>query len=264
MNDPIIALKLNREIDIDTLDLNTCVYCRTRANMVMQAYADVSDYTQASKLADRLKPYAEKKAQLTRLIGYYLKIKDTTTVNELIVNSPKRDTSFDIRQYYYFMAGRYALIYGDQRLSQYYSDKALQLYGSTVNRTAARTHFLRGHLDKAEKMYHSLLIQKPNDKWLNAELGMIYAKRGNAQKANEIISKLDALKKPYDLGETPYFQGRIKALLRENDAAIKYLSLALDEGVKFRVATTFQHDPDLIGLNHEPEYLKLLARNRQP
>jgi adenylate cyclase len=264
LNDPLSALRLNREIDIDTLDLNTCVYCRTRANMVMQAYADVLDYKQATKLAERLKPYAEKKGQVTRLISYYLKIKDTTAVIELIQNSPKRDTSFDIRQYYYFMAGRYALIYGDQRLSKYYCDKAIQLYGPVVNRTAARTHFLRGNLDRAEKMYNSLLLQKPNDKWLNAELGMIYAKRGNGRKANEIINTLDVLKKAYDLGETPYFQGRIKALLHENDAAIRYLTQALDEGIKFRVATTFQHDPDLIGLNNEPEYLKLLARNRQP
>jgi len=33
--------------------------------------------------------------------------------------------------------------------------------------------------------------------------------------------------------------------------------------MKFKVGTSFQHDPDLIVLNSNPEYQKLLVRNRQ-
>ena len=71
------------------------------------------------------------------------------------------------------------------------------------------------------------------------------------------------MKQDYDLGKTAYYQGRIKALFSEEEAAIQYLSKALDEGRIFQAGTTFQDDPDLTGLSQEPKYIALLKRNRQ-
>jgi len=85
---------------------------------------------------------------------------------------------------------------------------------------------------------------------------------GKKAKADEIITTLATLKAPYDYGDTPYLQGRIKAWMGNPKEAIKYLQYAIEEGIKFGKGTTFQHDPDLIILNTAPDYLKLLATNR--
>ena len=81
--------------------------------------------------------------------------------------------------------------------------------------------------------------------------------------ANAMIAELDKLENEYDFGITPYHQGKIKANLGEKTAAIKYLSIALDDGIKFQTGTTFQYDPDLIVLKDDPDYIKLVTRNRQ-
>lgn len=95
------------------------------------------------------------------------------------------------------------------------------------------------------------------------ELGVIYAAQENNVKANEMISALGSLKVDYDYGQTPYLQGKIQAHLGNVEAALRYLRIAIDEGMKFEAGNGFQHDPDLMILNSNPEYQRLLVRNRQ-
>jgi tetratricopeptide (TPR) repeat protein len=264
LNDPETALLLNQEIASDSLDLNVCVYCRTRVALAMQAFEDLGDKKNANKLAEQLRPYAEKPAQLTRLIKHYVSTGDTAAVNEMIMKGVKAGSKPDDEQYYFLIAARYAMINGNINMRDRYATRAIQLYGSSVNRTKARCHYLLGDYARAEKIYLAEISLKPDDSRLRAELGMIYSRQGNTAKAEEIISLLGRMKRPYGYGETEYFQARIKALAGEKEAAIALLQRALDDGMKFRVGTTFQHDPDLMALNTSPEYAKLLERYRQP
>ncbi|MEO7905577.1 MAG: hypothetical protein ABIT06_01270 [Saprospiraceae bacterium] len=117
-------------------------------------------------------------------------------------------------------------------------------------------------MDSAEILVLEELKTRPDNIDLLTHLGVINAKKGNKTKANEIISKLESLKEKYDLGVTPYFQGRIKSVLGEYESAIQYLSKALDEGITFQVGTTFHHDPDLIMMKNDKAFQELLIRNR--
>ncbi len=264
LNDPATALRFNQEIDVDSLDLKTCTYCRTRVNMAMLAYADLSDKINAGKLAERLKPYAEKPGQATRLIAHYMNVGDTASVND-VIRMAARDTTLykDNEQFYCLMAARYAMLNRNNQLRDHYADRAIVLYGTTSNRTLGRCYYLKGDLDAAEKIFNAEIKLAPDNRNLYVDLGLVYARRGDTKKTNEIISKLDAMKEEYDLGQTPYFQGRLKAVLGEHDAAIEYLNTSLDEGATFKVGTTFQHDPDLMSLHQDERYLALLKRNRQ-
>ena len=263
LNDPNTTLRMFREIDAENLDLNVCVYCRTKVNMALQAYMDLSDYTNAGKLAEKLRPYAEKRAQVSKLILYYLTTGDTTIVRDLIRNASTVDPAEDIRQIYLRYAAQYALLLGNPALSKYYASKALALYGDATNWKVGRCQYLLGNFSVAEKIYLKELQQNPKDKWLLGELGVIYARQDKLEKANGIISKLESIKKPFDFGETPYFQGRIKANSGDTTNALLYLQQAIEEGIKFGKGTTFQHDPDLIVLNTDAEYISLLGRNRR-
>ncbi len=263
LNDPATALKFYGEIGLDTLDLNACVYCRTRASLAMQSYLDLDDLDNAGKLARQLKPYAELPSQTTRLINYYIRTGDTVAINDLIFKSQKTSTVPDIRQFYMRLAAQYALLNNDKALSQYYADKAINLYGNAVNWKVARCYRIKGNLAAAEKIYREEIKKYPEDPWLKGELGVIYALQQKIEAANAMIAELDKLDIEYDFGITPYHQGKIKANLGEKTAAMKYLSIAIDEGIKFQTGTTFQYDPDLIVLKDDPDYIKLVTRNRQ-
>ncbi len=263
LNDPHTALRFNKDINMDSLNLKTCTYCRVRTSMAMQAYADASDNINAKKLAEKLKPYPEKPGHATRLIAFYMSIGDTASVNEIILQM-SRDTSGekDNYQFYSLQAGQYAMLDGNNVLRNYYADRAILRYGNAINVEKGRCYYLKGDLVAAEKIFNTLIKEKPTRNRYEY-LGLVYARLGDTEKANDFISKLNSLKKDWDFGQTPYFQGRIKAVLGENEAAIQYLSTALDEGIKFQPGSTFQHDPDLMGLNQDPKYIALLSRNRQ-
>ena len=161
------------------------------------------------------------------------------------------------------MAAQYAFLNNNPDQGRYYAEKTIALYGKEINSEVGRCHYWLGNLAKAQKIYEAEIQKYPDDKWLKGELGVIYAAQKNNLKANEMISALGSLKVDYDYGQTPYLQGKIQANLGEVDAALRYLRIALDEGMKFEVGNGFQHDPDLMILNSNPEYQRLLVRNRQ-
>ncbi|HEY3386082.1 MAG TPA: hypothetical protein VGK46_06210, partial [Saprospiraceae bacterium] len=262
LNDPAITLQMFKQIDPESLDLTVCIYCRTKVNMALQAYLDVFDYKNAGMLAEQLKPYAERRAQVSKLILYYLTIGDTATVSDIIRTTSKKDKAEDIQQIYLRYAAQYGLLLGKPDLTRYYANQALTLYGKTQNWKVGRLHFLLGQYNAAEKIYLQEIKKDTDNVNLLAELAVIYARQNKTDKAQSIVTKLEQLKPPYDLGVTPYLQGRIKANMGDPTSAIKYLNQAIDEGIKFGKGTTFHHDPDLIVLFKEPEFLKLLGKNR--
>jgi len=263
INDPETALEFHQQIDVDSLDLNACVYCRTRASMALQAYLNLGDTANARKMVERLSPYASAFAQFARLISYYSINDDTASINAIIERAPKLNSSKNIQHACSRMAAQYAFLNNNAATGRFYAEKVIALYGKEINWEVGRSYYLLGNLEKAQKIYEGETKAYPTDKWLKGELGVIYADQKNKAKANEMISALGSLKADYDYGETPYLQGKICAHLGETEAAIRYLKMALDEGMKFEVGNGYQHDPDLMILNSNPEYQKLLVRNRQ-
>lgn len=266
LNDPLSALAFINTMDTDSMDLANCVYCRTRITMAIQAYMDLSDKVNASKLAAHLSPYAVKAGQLMRLIQYNISIQDTLAIESLITNVTKRKTPEAIpatRQYYYLMSAQYALLAGNLKIKDHFLAKANFIGGNSLTWLTAKGQYLNGNFQNAEGMYKELLKSAPDFIWYQAELGLIYAKTGHQKKAVEIIEKLKSLKTEYDYGLSEYLQARILAHLGDHKGAIRQLGTALEEGIKFQAGTTFQHDPDLIVLNSEPDYIKLLGQNRR-
>jgi tetratricopeptide (TPR) repeat protein len=263
LNDPETALHFHKQLPIDSFDLNTCTYCRTRVTMALQAYLNLGDKASAAKMVELLRPYSSDITHFSRLIEYYSVAGDTAAINYLILSAPKLDTTWDIQQFCCRMATQYALINNNPANAHYYAERALTLYGNDINWKVGRLHYLLGNLAKAEKIYVAETLKHPDDPWLKGELGLIYADQHNPGKANAMITELEKLKEKYDYGTVPYLQGKIKAHLNKPEDAIRYLTMALDDGMKFTVGTTFQHDPDLLVLNSNTEYQKLLVRNRQ-
>jgi tetratricopeptide (TPR) repeat protein len=216
-------------------------------------------------LAAQIRPYAKKTKNFIDLIEYYIKIKDTTAVNDIIrvaVNIAGKDT--DEEPFLCLNTARMAAVNGDMDLKQRYATRTIQYKGENTPFNVGRAQILTGDLEGAKNNFLGI-VASPNPKGYSyATLGVIYARLGDKVNANQMIQKLSELKGESDFGATPYQQGRILANLGEYDEAVKYLNLSLDEGYRFITAHSFQHDPDLMVLNSNPEYQALLIKNRQP
>lgn len=110
LNDPETALQFHQQIDVDSLDLNACVYCQTRVSMALQAYLDLADTTNARKMVERLLPYTKDVAHFARMIDYYTLIGDTASINSIIERAPKLNSDAFIQQFCGRMAAQYSFL----------------------------------------------------------------------------------------------------------------------------------------------------------
>ena len=268
LNDPATALKLNQEINLDTLDLNACIYCHTRLNMAMVALMNSGQLDSAGKVAERLKPYVEKRTQISRLISYYILVRDTSSIQALIrkgiENRPASWTPEEAEARYEILTARLCAAHGDTTLTRHYAAKAIHYYGDQSNESLARCLMVVNELMKAKKIFLMEIKKHPENKWLYADLGVVYARMGNEDAANNMISKLEQMRHDYDYGDISYAQARIKANLGATTEALQLLKNAFEDGIKFQPANTFQEDPELSILNSNPEYQAMLVQYRQP
>ncbi len=195
-------------------------------------------------------------------------VKDTASTNTLIF-SIENDTTVnhDLKSYLNLIAGREAMLHGNITLRNYYADRAIKAMKGETGRALARAYALREDIDAALKIYEKTWMDIKDDKGRQTmalgEMGVLYARKKQVEKANEIITLLERRKKRFDYGKIPYLQGKIKAHLGDTAGAIAYLSKSLDEGRLFETGVSFQYDPDLLILATDPGYQKLLDRNKQ-
>jgi len=265
LNDPATAIHIFNLIENDSIDLGTCSYCMVRSVVAMKAYIDLNNLEKAGEMAARIRPYAGKTKNFIDLIEYYIKIKDTTAVEDIIrvaVNKAGKDS--DEEPFLCLTTARMAAVNTDMDLKQRYALRAIQYKGQNSISTVGRARMLMGDLEEAKKNFLEYLASKPTDANVYSYLGIVYARQGDKAKANQIIQKLSDLKSANDLGKTSYQQGRIKANMGEYDEALKYLTISLDEGYRFITSYSYHHDPDMMVLNSNLEYQALLIKNRQP
>ena len=268
LNDPQLAIQLFNERPVDSIDLSTCPYCYTRYNVALKAYMQIYNLGKAKELVEQIKPYASLEQHFVTLLKYYVMIKDTGSINETIrtaikvIKDDKGQPYPDEEAYLCFLTGRMAAIKGDLSIRNQYISKAIQHNGKKPSTILARSYLLIGEPEKAKPIYLAKLKQPDTLSSTYAYLGIIYSKEGKRDLANSMIQKLEDIKKDFDIGYTPYYQGRIKANLGEYDEAIHYLKIALEEGIRFLPTATFLNDPDMIVMNTNKEYLSLLAANR--
>ncbi len=258
LHDPQKAIEFFTEINPDSLDLDQCIYCRTRYSMANYAYQMEGNIRKAKRLADKLRPHLHRELDYQRLIEFYVTIDDTAAANQLLTASVEvMDSAY--KGYLYLVAARQAQLRKDIPLRDYYAKKSVALSPDS-SRMLARGYYAMDSLDRALEIYTQVLQKLPSNSYIYAEMGVIYARKGDKDNAERIITKLGELKHPFDYGKTSYFQGRIAANLGERQRALELIGKSLEEGRKFYTSETYDQDTDLMMLLDDPEYQKLLHR----
>jgi class 3 adenylate cyclase len=264
LNDPKTALQLFNDLDPDSMDLSSCKYCMVRFNLALRAYLELSEVEKAGKLEEKIRPYAQKGTHFTNLMMYYMKIQDTSAVDEIIDLAVKSDqgSHADEEALRCFMAAKFAALNRDTMHRDQYATRAIQLYKKIKDSNPGRSYMLLGKWAEAEKIYSTEVKNDPTDSTAIAYLGLTYARQGKKNMAEKMIEQLSHFKTDFDYGYLPYCQARIFANLGEDDKALQYLKKAFENGIRFQPSYSFSYDPDMMVMNSNPKYLALLSKNR--
>ena len=217
----------------------------------------------AGDIAARMKPYSTRRNHFLSLLKYYVKERDTVTINEVIRLASEQLTSPYEKQFFTLTAGRFAAINRDTILKEMYGKKAVAMQAFPPLSIMARSYMLLDRWSEAEKILVGEIKKSPTDPTLYGYLGVAYARQQKKQEAESIIRKLGELDFEFLPGEKTYYQGKIKANLMEFDEALRYFTMAFDQGIRFLPNGTFHNDPDMVIMSAYPPYLDLIAQFRQ-
>lgn len=262
LNHPALALRLFHQIEPDRIDLAQCTYCLTRFNIALKAYLELKEMEKAAALASRIKPYASKRNHFLSLLRYYVKARDTVSVNDVIRLATNHFPALYERQFFTLTAGRFAAINRDTTLMAIYGQQAAAMDAVPPLSIKARCYMLLNRWSDAEKILTGEIQKSPTDPTLYGYLGVVYARQHKKQEAELMLRKLGELDFEFLPGEKVYYQGRIKANLMQFDEALRYFTMAFDQGIRFLPNGTFQNDPDMVLISSYKPYLELITQFR--
>jgi len=262
-HNPRLALRFFNDIPFDSLRVEGCSYCAERLEIAMWAALDLDSMSLADILAPKINKALYMRQSYGMLMMYDVWKNDTAAINKLLLKA--ENTKLDRNwQYLYYLAGRLFLLRGEEELAAIYTKKSIDVQKRkpteepSPGRSLARSYYLDRQYDKANIIYKEAHKKDPEDAQITAELGMVYARQGKKEEAIKIINELEALRAPFDYGDTEYYQGRIYSILGELDKATNLLATAIEKGKKYDLWTTFHHDPDLEALKNFPAYQDLM------
>jgi thioredoxin-like negative regulator of GroEL len=258
VNDPRKAVEFFVQINPDSLDLAQDIYSQNRIAIAISAYYALGKLRESESLAQKLRQHVQGRRDYQKLIEFYVATKDTVSANQLL-SQAQMHVEQPYKPYLYLVAGRQAQLRGDMSLRDFYARRSAALSPDS-SRALARSYYLMDSLGKALAIYQLALQKDTTDNRIYAEMGVIYARLGQKDLAEQMVNTLDQLKPEFDYGNTPYYKGRIAANLGERERALRLLSESLNAGNKFFDSVTFIQDTDLMMLRRDPEYKKLLKR----
>jgi class 3 adenylate cyclase/tetratricopeptide (TPR) repeat protein len=257
-HDPRQAIRFYNDIPFDSLHVEGCNYCADRLELAMWAALDLDSMSFADIIAQKLNNALYMRQGYGAMIQYHVWKNDTTAINQLLTDA-EHHTNLDRNwQYLYYLTGRLYLLRGHQDMASIYAKKSIVVQQSRDLRMLGRSYYLDKQYDKAKTIYLDARRKSPKDAQIAAELGMVYARQGNAGEAGKIIGELENLRANFDYGSVEYYQGRIYAILGDLDRATNLMATAIDKGKKYEIWVTFHHDPDLENLKDYPAYVRLI------
>ena len=140
-----------------------------------------------------------------------------------------------------------------ERASAWYQARAAQDGASSPYRfPLAWAYYLNEQWEAAQALFEELANEFPGNVNYQGYLGVLAARRGDRNKAQQISERLEGLADPYDFGRDTYWQACIASLLGEQDRAMVLLRDAYAQGREFTLGLHL--DMDLEPLHGYPPF----------
>jgi serine/threonine-protein kinase len=125
---------------------------------------------------------------------------------------------------------------------------------------AAQILYYEGKLDEAASAYEDVFEAAPSMRGLLPLLGVVYAARGEKERANKLVDHdvIDAACADFDIA---YWLASLYAVEGDRDEALTWLERAVELGNEN--FPWFERDPNWNSLRDDPDYRALLARLKE-
>jgi DNA-binding SARP family transcriptional activator/TolB-like protein len=155
--------------------------------------------------------------------------------------------------------------HGYQAVSFEVADRAIEWYRTRPPREQATgqyrfelatAYYLRERWDESRVLFEELAAEVPANVNIQGFLGVLAARRGDAETALSISQGLTGMAERRDFGRDTYWQACIASLLGEPERAMVLLRSAYEQGREFTIV--LHRDMDLEPLRDHLEYLRFI------
>ena len=244
VNKPEAVDSIYQVIDIKGLRLQECEICVERYKIKGLADIELEKYDEAIALLEEyatLKKYAILKKVLLRA---YIRSEKFDAAEQLLSTLQLLNVE-EWMDIYLFAAKEFQMMANKTRAGKYLNHIIASLGNTTKDveqkKILAESLFLTEQYSLAQVQLEELVRDDPSLISQKALLAIVYAKKGNTSKADEIIRSLTDISADYLYGKVKYAIAQYYATMNDDSNTFEYLYKAIAEGHWYETST-FQND----------------------
>ncbi len=258
------VLEIEKEIPIEDIDLENCVYCKTRLFSLVLAAFKLNKQDQINKyiqLNGSLEP--DMRIKQIELMNAVRQGDDKTIENNM--KAVYDEGNYRLYLEHLILITEEFFSINNKTKSEYWLNKFDQISGKLDQKDELTLELIAQYYEfvdqerKSLKIYENFLAQYPKDRFFTFRKACVLAIQGNKKEALKIANKLESQTPKFDFGRTEYEMGRVHALLGDKEKAIQYLNQSIDNGRQFH-HLFFDKDWYLNSIWNSPEFKKLLTK----
>ncbi len=232
-------------IDIDNFNIENCIQCLDRINLMAMAYNALDQYKKTIKLTESYTDIVDDKFFLMPLFRAYINSNKDDQVDLLLQKLKLRLLPEDWLYLNLFIAREYLLL-GNKEVATSY------LYSLIQSEDIEASEFLKAEAyselndyESATPIYQKLFKDSPSNTKLIVGLSRCYFKNGEPEKGTLLIDALEKQRGPYQYGNIDYRIAQIYAALNNEEKVFEHLLLSIAAG-NFYVNEKFKNSSSFI------------------
>jgi len=230
----------NEVIDIDNFNIENCIQCLDRINLMAMAYNALHKYKKTIKLTDPYIDIVNDKFFLIPLFRAYIHSNKKDELGLLLQKLKLRLIPEDWLYINLFIAREYLLLENNVAAKVYLNTVIQSEYIEDNEFLKAEAFSELNDYKKASPLYEKLFKDNPNNTKLIVGLSRCYFKNGEQKKGELLIESLEKLRGPYQYGNIDYRIAQIYAAINNEEKVFEHLLLSIAAG-NFYVNEKFQN-----------------------
>jgi len=235
----------NEVIDIDNFNIENCIQCLDRINLMAMAYNALHHYKKTIKLTEPYIDIVNDKFFLIPIFRAYINSNKKEDADLLLQKLKLRLLPEDWLYINLFIARQYLLLGNKEAATTYLNTLIQSEHIEDSPFLKAEAYSELNNFESAEPIYQKLIKDSPNNTKLIVGLSRCYFKNGEPQLGASLITSLEKLRGPYQYGNIDYRIAQIYAALDNEDKVFEHLLLSIADG-NFYVNEKFENSSSFI------------------
>ena len=250
------SLDAFKQIDFNLLNIEECGYCETRLRIGLVAAMSEGDNKLSRDIIVAFpRGYKNMRSNVLQF-RYYSKQKDFNKIDEIISQVLSDSILSDAWRVKYY-AARELFVTENFEASKKLSIEHIQDNENRMHSSLAWAHYFSENYEKSKEVLTALLNENENSLSNLGLLGVVEARLGNNETAEQIIARISELDE-LRFGSISYNKSRIYLHMGLKEKALDHLAKSIEEGAMFFSSNVFENDPVFADIKRDPDFLEII------